>query len=312
MRRQLLIAQFMGMPWAMEAQRLQTMAAVLGRWSSGMQAASETLASVRADHAAIEARRGDAQRAGGGAIAVLPLYGIVAQRASMVDDVSGPGGTSTQRFTLALREAIADDTIGGILIDIDSPGGSVYGVGELADEIYQARKSKPIFAFANSLAASAAYWIGASASEFYITSGGEVGSIGVYAVHEDYSAALEADGIKVTLVKAGKYKAEGNSAEPLSPDARDYMQSRIDSYYSAFVRGVARGRGVGVDHVRDGMGQGRVLGAQDAKAANMVNDVDTFDGVVSRLAKQVRANAGAKSGARSMNNASRLLDLAAR
>ena len=74
----------------------------------------------------------------------------------MVDDVSGPGSASTQQFSAALRDALNDDTVSQILIDIDSPGGSVYGVAELADEILAARKQKPVVAIANSLAASAA------------------------------------------------------------------------------------------------------------------------------------------------------------
>ena len=82
----------------------------------------------------------------------------------MDDDISGPGSTSTQLFAQAFREAVADDTVGAILIDIDSPGGSVYGTSELAAEILQARNSKPVCAIANSLAASAAYWIGSAAS----------------------------------------------------------------------------------------------------------------------------------------------------
>jgi ClpP class serine protease len=107
-----------------------------------------------------------------GGIAVLPLYGVVTQRGNMVEDVSGPGSTSTQQFSAALHQLLADDTVGQILIDIDSPGGSVYGVSELADEIQAARSQKPVVAVANSLAASAAYWIGCSAGEFYVSLAG--------------------------------------------------------------------------------------------------------------------------------------------
>ncbi|WP_052688250.1 S49 family peptidase [Xanthomonas sp. MUS 060] len=98
----------------------------------------------------------------------------------------------------ALRQALADDTVSQILIDIDSPGGSVYGVAELADQIQSARSIKPVVAVANSLAASAAYWIGCAAGELYVTPGGEVGSIGVWQAHFDYSQALAADGVTPT------------------------------------------------------------------------------------------------------------------
>jgi signal peptide peptidase SppA len=216
---------------------------------------------------------------------VLPLYGVVTQRGNMVDDISGPGSTSTQQFTSALRQVLADDTVGQILIDIDSPGGSVYGVAELASEIVKARAQKPVVAVANSLAASAAYWIGCAASEFYVTPGGEVGSIGVWQAHFDYSKALEEEGVKTTLVSAGKFKVEGNPYVPLDPQAQAFMQSRVDDYYKAFIQAVAVGRGVSVDDVRNGMGEGRVLGADAALAQRMVDGIASFDDVLAKMQK---------------------------
>jgi signal peptide peptidase SppA len=205
----------------------------------------------------------------------------------MVDDISGPGSTSTQQFTSALRQVLADDTVGQILIDIDSPGGSVYGVAELASEIVKARAQKPVVAVANSLAASAAYWIGCAASEFYVTPGGEVGSIGVWQAHFDYSKALEEEGVKTTLVSAGKFKVEGNPYVPLDPQAQAFMQSRVDDYYNAFIQAVAVGRGVSVDHVRNGMGEGRVLGSDAALAQRMVDGIASFDDVLARMQAKV-------------------------
>lgn len=209
----------------------------------------------------------------------------------MVDDISGPGSTSTQKFTSALRQVLADDTVGQILIDIDSPGGSVYGVAELAAEIVKARALKPVVAVANSLAASAAYWIGCSASEFYVTPGGEVGSIGVWQAHFDYSKALEEEGVKPTLISAGKFKVEGNPYVPLDPEAQAFMQSRGDDYYNAFIKAVAKGRGISVADVRDGMGEGRVLGADAALAAKMVDGIATFDDVLANMQKSTQTPA---------------------
>lgn len=194
----------------------------------------------------------------------------IACRIIRMDDISGLGSTSTQQFTSALRQVLADDSVRQILIDIDSPGGSVYGVSVLASEIVKARAQKPVIAVANSLAASAAYWIGCSASEFYVTPGGEVGSIGVWQAHFDYSKALEEEGGKPTLISAGKYKVEGNPYVPLVAEAQAFIQSRVDDYYNAFVKGVAKGRGVSVNDVRSGMGEGRVLGSDAALAQSVI------------------------------------------
>ena len=289
MNKQLLLSEFLTTPWAMMPERLQAMSGILTRWSAGEPASEETRFQVNTDRVLRDTRKQMAAASTGTGIAVLPLYGVVTQRGNMVDDISGPGSTSTQQFTSVLRQMLADDTVGQILIDIDSPGGSVYGVSELASEIVKARAQKPVIAVANSLAASAAYWIGCSASEFYVTPGGEVGSIGVWQAHFDYSKALEEEGVKPTLISAGKFKVEGNPYVPLDKQAQAFMQSRVDDYYNAFIEAVAQGRGVSASEVRSGMGEGRVLGADAALAAGMVDGIATFDDVLAKMQASVRS-----------------------
>ena len=289
MNHQLLVAEYLATPWALMPERLSAVTAVIARWSGDSRASEEVMNSVATDRSVREARRQSSASNSGGGIAVLPFYGIVTQRGNMVDDVSGPGTASTQQFSNMLRAALQDETVSQILIDIDSPGGSVYGVAELADEIVNARSHKPIVAIANSLAASAAYWIGCSASELYVTPGGEVGSIGVWQAHQDYSKAMDDAGVKTTLISAGKFKVEGNPYAPLDEEAQGFMQSRVDDYYAAFTKAVAKGRGVPISQVRDGMGQGRVLGADAALASSMVDGIATFDDVVKKMRRDARA-----------------------
>ncbi len=288
MNKQLLVAEFLATPWALMPERLNAMYGVIARWSVGNIASDETMQRIQNERLLRDARRQTASAISSGGIAVIPLYGVVTQRGNMVDDVSGPGSVSTQQFAAALRQALADETVSQILIDIDSPGGSVYGVSELADEIASARTQKPVVAIANSLAASAAYWIGCSASEFYVSPGGEVGSIGVWQAHFDYSQAFATEGVKPTLISAGKYKVEGNPYAPLDEEAQAFMQSRVDDYYTTFTKAVARGRGVPISQVRDGMGQGRVLGADAALAQNMVDGIATFDDVVKKMRRDAK------------------------
>lgn len=296
MKNQLLLAQFLATPWALMPERLNAMHAILSRWSAGGVASDETMYSIQAERVLRDTRRQTANVNSGGGIAVLPLYGVVTQRGNMLNDVSGPGSSSTQQFSSALRSALLDDTVSQILIDIDSPGGSVYGITELADEIVSARSQKPVIAVANSMAASAAYWIGCSASELYVTPGGEVGSIGVWQAHFDESQALAAEGIKPTLISAGKYKVEGNPYVPLDEEAQGFMQSRVNDYYATFTKAVSRGRGVPIAQVRDGMGQGRVLGADAALAQNMVDGIATFDEVINKMRRDAKALAKPKAG----------------
>lgn len=290
MNKQLLLSEFLTTPWALMPERLQAMSGILTRWSAGEPPSDEAMFQVNTDRVLRDSRKQMAAASTGSGIAVLPLYGVVTQRGNMLEDISGPGSSSTQQFTSFLRQMLADDSVSQILIDIDSPGGSVYGVSELASEIIKARAQKPVVAVANSLAASAAYWIGCAASEFYVTPGGEVGSIGVWQAHFDYSKALEEDGVKPTLICAGKFKVEGNPYLPLDEQAQAFMQSRVDDYYNAFVEAVALGRGVSINDVKTGMGEGRVLGADAALAQNMVNGIATFDDVLAKMQARSRSS----------------------
>lgn len=261
------IAECLSTPWALQPERMSAYAAVLAHKFAGNE--------IQANQAAAPQRTGGRS----GSIAVIPVYGAIMQRSNMINMCDG--GTSTQAVSKQLKEANADDSISSIILDVDSPGGSVYGVSELAAEIRASKK--PVYGIANSLAASAGYWLLSQCVEAYVTPGGEVGSIGVWQAHEDWSKALEAAGVNVTLISAGKYKTEGHPYGPLSDESKDFMQSRTNEYYGAFTRDVAKGRNVNVEQVRTGMGEGRVYGADQARASGMVDGVMTFDQLVRRI-----------------------------
>lgn len=213
-------------------------------------------------------------------IAVIPIYGLIAQHPQSL-------GPSTDLIGAMFDRAMERADVDGVLLSIDSPGGTVPGTPELAAKILDARGTKPILAHANSLMASAAYWIGSMAHELWITPSGEAGSIGVYTVHKDYSKALEEAGVKITPVSAGKYKLEGAPWEPLSEEALAQMQERVSEVYGWFVKAVAEGRGAKASEVKSGYGEGRVLGAKQAVEAKLADKVGTFDDAVAHLAKMV-------------------------
>lgn len=219
-----------------------------------------------------------------GTVAVLPIFGTIVPRADLFSEFSG--GTSAEVLTRKFRALINDPNVGAIVLDVDSPGGAVSGVEEVASEIFKARGTKPMIAVANHLAASAAYWIATAAEELVVTPSGEVGSIGVFAGHQDISAALEAEGVKISLINAGKFKVEGNPYEPLGEEARAAIQARVDDYYNAFTRDVARHRSVKQSEVKGGFGEGRVVGAKEAVALGMADRVGTLDQVISDLTRR--------------------------
>lgn len=268
----------MSQPWAIQPEKLEAMLEFLG----GRLASEASMAIIQA--AAIEAKQKSADlRSAPGSVAVLPLFGLISHRASMVDNMSGPGGTSTAKFSQALWGAVNDPGVKAIVIDCDSPGGTVEGVQELADDIMRAKAKKSITAIADCCMASAAYWICSAASEIVASPSSSIGSVGVYSAHEDHSAALDAQGIKVNLISAGKYKTEGSPYAPLDDAARASMQSTVDHFYSMFVDSIARGRGVSASKVMEKYGQGRMLPASDALKAGMVDRIATLDAVLSKM-----------------------------
>lgn len=222
-----------------------------------------------------------AVRSAKGRIGVIPIYGPVDQR--YTSQIEKAGGTPLEYVSAAFDNLMADSSISAIVLDIDSPGGSSYGVEELSDKIFAGRSSKKIYAVANSMACSAAFWIASAAEIFCCTPGGDVGSVGVYCMHVDESQAMADEGLTVTLISAGRFKTECASTTPLSADARDYLQASVDETYAKFIAAVARNRGVPPADVRAKYGQGRVLSADAALAAGMIDKVMTCDELLARL-----------------------------
>lgn len=225
-----------------------------------------------------------------GKVAVLPLFGIMANRANLITEWSG--GTSTEQFGQWFDSAMEDSGIGAVVLDVNSPGGSVHGLEELSDKIFKARGRKPIVAVANPLAASAAYRIATSADELVVAPGSLVGSVGTIAVHADRSAMNEAIGIKYTYITAGRHKAEGNPNQPLAEEAQEYMQSMVDKYYTAFVRDVARNRDVNAAVVKQDYGQGRVIHAVEALNAGMADRMGTLESVLAEFGAEMPKEMG--------------------
>lgn len=233
----------------------------------------------------IDARIGAARRptmpAAPTGVAVLALHGVIVPKAGMMTEMSG--GTSVESFRSQFRQAMASSEVSGIVIDVDSPGGMVDGVPEMAAEIRAARGTKRIVAVANTEAGSGAYWLATQADELVVTKSGRVGSVGVFAKHEDESAKDAAEGVKTTIVKAGKFKTEGNPHEPLTDAGKANMQQMVDDYYAMFVSDVAKGRRVSVEAVRSGFGEGRMVMARDAISGGMADRIATTEDVVAEM-----------------------------
>ena len=212
-------------------------------------------------------------------VAVIPIHGVTAKRANMFMRISG--GVSTELAGRDITEALNDPDIKGLVLDIDSPGGTVDGVLELANIIFEGREKKPIVAYSDGMMASAAYWIGSAANEIHISGDTvQTGSIGVVATHIDYSQYEKKLGIKTTEVYAGKYKRLVSQYKPLSKDGKDELQNRVDYLYSVFVDTIARHRGESSNTVLENMADGKVFIGNQGITAGLVDGVSNLDRLI--------------------------------
>ncbi len=212
-------------------------------------------------------------------VAVVPLVGFLLWRPDPFE-TAFLGAVSVVDFIGALNAAAAAKSVAAIILDVESPGGSVDGIPEAAEAVRRVARTKPVTSVANTMMASAAYWIGAQAGQVIASPSALVGSIGVYGTHVSETRALDKAGFDVTIISAGKYKAEGHPAKPLDDTARGHFQELVDSSYDLFVEDVARGRGTTLDAVRTGYGQGRALDARAARTAKLVDRIATLEAVI--------------------------------
>lgn len=175
-------------------------------------------------------------------IAIIPIYGLLTKRREAFDSFLGT--TSYEEIHDLLSEAIEDEAVNSILLDIDSPGGEVSGLFDLTDFIYELRDIKPIYAIANDCACSAAYAIASSASKIFATRTSSIGSIGVLATHIDTSEYDKKEGIKYTTIFAGDKKNDLSSHEPITDAAATDLQAEVNRLYKMFVAMVARNRNI--------------------------------------------------------------------
>lgn len=293
MRYERILAEVLETPWAIEPTYRAIIAEILAMRAAGRRLTDEEIdARISAGQERAAARAAGARV---GAVAVMPILGALLPRGEALKDASG--AVSVQELTARFDALVADESIAAIVLDFDSPGGSVGGIAEFADRVYDARGRKPVIAIANPMMASAAYWIGTAASELVASTSALVGSIGVVSLHEDLSGLLEKEGVKVTLLSAGPKKVLGNPFEPLSDEGRGEIQARVDTFYDMFVKAVARGRGVAQRNVRDGFGQGGVVGAEEAVKLGMADRVGTLNDAIALAAKRagVKTRAAAES-----------------
>lgn len=204
-------------------------------------------------------------------VAIINISGVLVQESEWWDE------TEYSAIRDEVGQALADAEVDKILLRINSPGGDTNGAFETAAFLAEVGKKKPMWAVADTMAYSAGYLLASQASRIFVppVTGG-VGSIGVYALHMDYSGMLNQMGVKPTFISAGKGKTEGNRFEPLGKEAKASLQAEIDRLYGEFVMAVSRGRRMPEEECR-ALGAYCYQGAKAAISAGLADAAGTAD-----------------------------------
>jgi signal peptide peptidase SppA len=204
-------------------------------------------------------------------VAVIEISGVLIHRGSWIGQSSGQ--TSYEGIAAQIEAAAKDPSVRGLALEIDSFGGEVAGVFDLADQIRAVRANKPVWAFVAEHAFSAGYALASQADRILLPRTGAAGSIGVVVMHADLSGQLDQDGVRVTLIHSGQHKVEGNPYEPLPEAVRDDIQREIDVLRFLFAETVAAGRAGRLSQEAALVTEAATYRGTDAVAAGLADEV---------------------------------------
>lgn len=237
-----------------------------------------------------------------GDIAIISVSGIILKGMTLLTRLLQ--GTSSESVSLVFQRAVSDDQVKGIILLIDSPGGTIDGLDSLSRMIFNSRGQKPVVTLADGMMMSGALWVGSAADKvFMIDETTMIGGIGVVITHVDCSRFEDRIGIKTTEITAGKYKRIASDSEPLSSEGRQYLQDMADYYYTIFVNQVSKFRGIALpeaptmgdeiskisfdrnlSQALDRFANGRTFIGQQAIKAVLADGIISLDRLVSKLA----------------------------
>ena len=232
-------------------------------------------------------------------VRVLSVRGTITPKATFLSRFSG--GASCEIISAQLQKALKDDKVRAIIMRMDSPGGSVHGVAELAAEIYAGRQIKPIYGWVdNGLCCSAMYWIGSACTKLYASEGSESGSIGVIAIHREFTKAAKSMGVKYHVLRSVQNKAIGQAVEVLDEAKRGVLMERIQSWHTAFIGAVALHRNIAAAAVDERFGHGKTYRADQAVDLGLIDGIKTFSQVFDSL-REVGGDSGVSTKEVQMN-----------
>jgi ClpP class serine protease len=252
-------------PWAITPGALREFIGVAARVNPDLGALQKTMAEPYKGAANGWVREGN--------VGILPVRGDIFRYADLFTYLCG--GTTVEDLAYDFNAMLGDPAVEGIVLEVDSPGGMLAGIGEFADMIYRARGTKPIVAHVTNLGASAAYYIAAAADEVAISRAGMVGSIGVLMTWLDTSKMDEALGVEEIVIVSSQspYKVP----DVRNDEHRQRLQSYVDRHADIMIGDLGRFRDVTKTKVVEDFGRGDLLIGKAAVDAGMAARVATLE-----------------------------------
>lgn len=211
-----------------------------------------------------------------GAVAVVPIHGVITRQMGgvqkMLFDSFGEAYAESGNLAQIMAKLQSDPSVKAVLLDVDSPGGSVNGTPELAAAVARLSRDKHVYAYTAGLCCSAAYWVASQADAIYAAPSARLGSIGVLLPVTDSSEAYNQKGLKVEVFAAGKYKGAGVSGTALSDEQRTLLQEQVNATWQDFKSAVNRRRNI-ADENMEGQtftgAEAKLRGLADARADSL-------------------------------------------
>lgn len=215
-------------------------------------------------------------------VAILDVCGVLMKSVPPCYELFGGAACCTDDVRTALAEAERNPRARVVALVIDSPGGTVDGLAELAHDVHRVRATKPVHAIVRDCACSAAYWLAAQCETVSANETALLGSIGVYLAVEDTSEAYQREGVTVHVISSGGVKGAGLDGTKILPEHLASWQSRIDDLVAVFVREVAEGRGMAARDVR-ALATGETWLGAKARALGLIDFVEDSADALSRI-----------------------------
>jgi signal peptide peptidase SppA len=271
-----LLLDALSQPWALERSVFGALTDVFERHASGIRLSVEEVQAIQNP----ANRQPSAGMEISGDVAIIPIRGVIARHSSLVNGASQPTGTAVDSIRADFRAALADSRVSTIAFDVDSPGGMVAGVADLADEIRAS--TKPTTAYTDGMMASAAYWLVSGVDQIFASRTAQVGSIGVYTSLEDSSIENHMKGRRRIVVASGRYKGAGEPGRAIDAEMVQETKSKIDEFFGMFRESVIAGRGFSADQM-NAVADGQVFIGQKALEKGLIDAIESEPQFRSRL-----------------------------